>query len=98
MSEIYPQVLQAVPGDGYIVYAYMLDGSVRRVDVTHLIEKGGVFEALKDRNLFENALTVLNDTVAWDLSGNYDPTNCIDIDPFTIADCPIVDDPLADIS
>ena len=24
---------------------------------------------------------ILNDTLAWDLSGENDPTNCIDIDP-----------------
>jgi len=28
-----------------------------------------------------NCCTVLNNTLAWDLSGNYDPYNCIDLDP-----------------
>ena len=26
----------------------------------------------------------MNDTLAWDLSRNNDPTNCIDIDPKTL--------------
>ncbi len=28
--------------------------------------------------------TILNDTLAWDLSGTRDETNCIDIDPETL--------------
>ncbi|HEZ7990476.1 MAG TPA: hypothetical protein RWO66_05895 [Ruminococcus sp.] len=41
-----------------------------------------------------SALTVMNDTVAWDLSGCFDSSECIDIDPFTIAECEVVSDPL----
>lgn len=92
-KEVFPEVLQAVAGDGYTVFAYMLDGTVRKLDVSELVSKGGVFEKLTDRSFFENALTVLNDTVAWDLSGHFDPTNCIDIDPFIVAECPQVKDP-----
>lgn len=44
---------------------------------------------------FRNALTVMNDTVAWDLLGCFDPANCIDIDPFTVAECEAVSDPLS---
>lgn len=93
-DSIFPVVLQAVAGADYTIYAYMLDGTVRKVSVKHLVEQGGVFEKLKDRDFFENALTVMNDTVAWDLSGCHDPSNCIDIDPFTVAECEIVADPL----
>ena len=39
-------------------------------------------------------MTVLNGTVAWDLEGNRDETRCIDIDPFTVYDSPVVKDPL----
>ena len=28
--------------------------------------------------------------MAWDLSGHHDPTDCIDLDPFTIAECEVV--------
>lgn len=59
-----------------------------------VIEGGGVFERLADDEFFASALTVLNDTVAWDVSGHYDPTTCIDIDPFTAYEAPSVDDPL----
>ena len=37
---------------------------------------------------------ILNDTVAWNLSGKHDPTDCIDVDPFAVAECEIVSDPL----
>ncbi|MBQ8922334.1 MAG: DUF2442 domain-containing protein [Oscillospiraceae bacterium] len=91
---LFPVVLQAIAGDDYTVYAYMLDGTVRKVSVKALVEQGGVFERLRDESFFREALTVMNDTVAWDLSGEHDPTNCIDIDPFTIAECEIVEDPI----
>ena len=72
------------------MYAYLLDGTVQKVDVLLLIQSGGVFEPLKNPVFFRDALTVLNDTVAWDLSGHHDPTDCIDLDPFTIAECEAV--------
>ena len=37
----------------------------------------------------------MNNTLAWDLSGVYDPSNCIDIDPEQIYKQAVtVDDPL----
>lgn len=93
-EDMFPVVVQAVAGENYIVYAYMLDGTVRKVDMKPLIQSDGIFERLKDTDFFQNALTVMNDTVAWDLSGCFDPSNCIDIDPFTVSECEIVSDPL----
>ena len=51
---------------------------------------------LNDATFFSSRLTVLNDTIAWDLTGQHDPTQCIDIDPFTVAEMPVVADPLED--
>ena len=51
-----------------------------------------MFEPLKDNDRFRNALTVIGNTVAWDLIGNRDEYNCIDIDPFYVFDSPIVTD------
>ncbi|MPN51816.1 hypothetical protein SDC9_199465 [bioreactor metagenome] len=50
----------------------------------------GIFQQIKDIEIFKKTLTILNDTVAWDLNGNYDPRECIDIDPFTIYEQPDV--------
>lgn len=91
--DLMPEVFQAVPGGDFTVYAYMNDGRVRLFDVKPLIARGGIFEKLKDIDFF-NSVTVMNGTVAWDVSGVRDPYNCIDIDPCTIEECPAVPDPL----
>ncbi|MCI9100982.1 MAG: DUF2442 domain-containing protein [Lachnospiraceae bacterium] len=57
-----------------------------------LIEKGGVFEVLKDKNIFRQTLTVIGYTAAWDLEGNRDESKCIDIDPFELFNSPVVPD------
>lgn len=90
-----PKVVQAVAGEEFTVYAYFSDGSVRRLDAKPLIEKGGVFAPLQDPGFFRDRLTVLNDTVAWDMDGNRDPCTCVDLDPCELYEtCPIVQDPL----
>ena len=88
----YPEIYQAVAGNNYTVYAYLNDGSVRELDVKPLIKKGGVFKKIEDETVFKNTLTVLNGTVAWDIVGNRNEYECIDIDPMTIFKCPVVTD------
>ena len=91
-----PAILQAVPGDHFTVYAYCNDGAVRLVDVKPLIARGGVFAPLADADFFRSRLTILNETVSWDLTGDRDPAACVDLDPDQIfMDAPIVSDPLA---
>lgn len=89
-----PMVLQVVPTDNFEVYAYMNDGHVHFFDVKPLLENGTVFEPLKDIETFKKTITVMNETVAWDLDGNRDVTNCIDLDPCTLFESAIVKDPL----
>ena len=90
-----PAVLQAVPGDNFTVYAYCNDGAVRLVDVKPMIALGGVFAPLADADFFRDRLTVLNDTVAWDMTGDRDTTACVDLDADQIfAEAPVVADPL----
>ena len=93
-NNYYPIVVQVLPGDDYSVYAYFTDGTIHLFDVKPLIREGGVFSRIADASFFSGMLTVLNDTVAWDLSGCYDPKSCIDIDPFTVYEAPVVGDPL----
>ena len=94
--ELFPSVVQVIPGDDFTVYAYCSDGAVRLVDVKPYIAKGGVFAPLSDPTFFQERLTVLNDAVAWDIAGNRDVTACVDLDSFTIFEkAPIVDDPLS---
>ena len=37
--------------------------------------------------------TIMKDTLAWDLSGSRDETNCIDIDPDMLYELEAIDDP-----
>ncbi len=46
-EEYFPEVVQAVPGENYTVYAYFSDGTIHRFDMKPLINTGGVFEILK---------------------------------------------------
>ena len=75
-----PEVVQVIPHDNYIVEIFFQDGKVVNYDVSHLLEKG-IFSVLKDKDFYKNRCTVLNHTLAWDVSGDYNPTKCIDIDP-----------------
>ena len=93
-KNFWPTVLQVLPTDNFEVYAYLNDGSVRLYDVKPLLKKSTVFEPLMDIQIFKEKLTIINDTIAWDMGGNCDPYKCIDIDPFTIYEKMPVADPL----
>ena len=87
--EYMPRVIQAVATDDYKVYAYFDDGKITCIDMSKKLEKG-IFQQLKNIQLFKDTLTVMNETVAWDINGNNDPSECIDIDPESIYKCPEV--------
>lgn len=91
------KVLQVVPTDDYKVYIYFEDGKIKLFNASELIKKG-VFQQLQDIELFKNSCTVLNDTLAWDLSGKFDPYNCLDLDPEELYNsCPEVKEPIENI-
>lgn len=94
--DYFPTVIQAVAGPNKTVYAYFSDGRITQLEMKESIAGGGVFERLADDSFFEEALTVLNHAVAWDVSGHYDPTTCIDIDPLVAYEAKRVSDPLED--
>ena len=97
--EYFPEVVQVVAGEGYEVFVYFSDGSIRQYDVGPLIATGGVFEFLADKTFFTERLTVINGTVAWDATGDRDEYRCIDLDPFTIYEnANIVPDPLCEVA
>lgn len=76
-------VLQVIPRDDFKVYVFFNDGKIKLYDMSHLIGKG-VFDKISDIEIFKNTCTVLNHTLAWDIFGNRDEYNCLDIDPETI--------------
>ena len=77
---MFHNVIQVIPYEDYSVYVYFDDGKIVCYNIKPLLEKS-VFAPLKDKDFFMNACTILNDTLAWDISGNRDPGTCIDIDP-----------------
>ena len=97
--EMIPKVVQAVAGKDYSVYSYFQDGTIHLLNVLPLIQKGGVFSSLQDPDFFRDRLTVINDTVAWDVDGMRNPCTCVDLDPCELYEnCPAVEDPLKDVS
>lgn len=78
-----PSIVQVVPHRDYTVSVYFVDGKIVVYDVKPKLESG-VFKALQDMDFFMDQCKIMNDTLAWDLSGENDPANCIDIDPETL--------------
>lgn len=76
-------VIQVIPRDDFKVYVYFDDGKIKLFDMSHLIGKG-VFTQISEIKVFLKTCTVLNHTLAWDLVGNRDAYQCIDIAPDTI--------------
>ncbi|MDY5845752.1 MAG: DUF2442 domain-containing protein [Bariatricus sp.] len=73
-------IVQVVPFEDYTVDVYFEDGKIVCYDAKPLLDKK-VFEPLKNLNFFMNACTILNGTLAWDITGDRDCSNCIDIAP-----------------
>ena len=47
------EVIQVIPTDDYKVYVYMDDNTVRLYDAAPLIAKGGIFNQIKDIEVFK---------------------------------------------
>ena len=80
MMECTPEIVQVVPHRDYTVTVYFRDGRIVTYDVKDKLDKG-VFRVLRDKEFFIRNCKIMNDTLAWDLTGNNDMSRCIDIDP-----------------
>jgi hypothetical protein len=76
-----PKIFQVVPLDDFTVNVYFDDGRIKLYDAKPLIKKGGLFAQLGDLRFFKERCTVLNHTLAWDIKGDFDSTECIDVCP-----------------
>lgn len=83
MNDYFPTVVQVIPLNNFHVQVFFDDGKIVDYDVTGDIDKE-IFKPLRDITVFKEACTVMNGTLAWDISGKRDEADCIDIDPFTI--------------
>lgn len=91
---MFPKVVQVIPMMDYSVYVYFEDGKIVCYDMQPMLEKE-VFRPLKNMDIFMNACTVMNDTLAWDIQGNRDQTACLDIDPDTLYELPYAKEKIA---
>lgn len=76
-------IVQVVPFEDYTVYVYFEDGKIVCYDAKPLLDKK-VFEPLRDKDFFLNSCTILNGTLAWDVTGTRDTSKGLDIDPDTL--------------
>ena len=76
-----PQIFQVEPNANFTVNVYFDDGTVKLYDANPLIEKGGIYTHLKNLDFFMDRCVIMNNTLAWDVKGNWDSTECIDICP-----------------
>ncbi|MCL6564235.1 MAG: DUF2442 domain-containing protein, partial [Firmicutes bacterium] len=83
-DDMIPTVVQAYATADYHIVVQFDDGKIVRWDMRPLIERGGVFAALRDPAVFQGWITVLNGTVAW--SADFDARHCVDLDPVTLHD------------
>lgn len=91
-TDYYPSVIQVIPQQNHHVIAYFNDGRIVDYQVPESILKLPAFQELLDNATFSEACCVLNGTIAWDLTGKHDPSDCIDIDPCEVYDAPCVND------
>ena len=94
MMDNTPDIVQVVPREDYTVIVYFGDGKIVIYDARPKLEQG-VFQRLKDISFFVNNCKIMNDTLAWDLTGKNDPSECIDIDPDYLYGLENVEDPIA---
>lgn len=81
--DYFPKVVQVIPQDNFQIQVIFDDGKIMVYDATEDL-KSDLFQEFRDINKFKDACTVLNDTLAWDTTGDRDETKCIDIDLFTL--------------
>ncbi|MFA6506277.1 MAG: DUF2442 domain-containing protein [Treponemataceae bacterium] len=74
------EIVQVLPLANHDLILYFVDGKIKKYNVEHLVGKG-VFAPLSDPDFFIKRCTIMNHTVAWDISGRFDPTTCVDLDP-----------------
>ena len=88
-----PDIVQVVPYDDYTVSVNFCDGKIVSYDVKPKLGIG-VFSLLEDIDLFKERCTIMNNTLAWDVSGDGDVSKCIDIDPDYLYSLDCIEDPL----
>jgi hypothetical protein len=91
-------ILQVYALPNFSVYLYFDDGKIKKFDAAELV-KQGVFQQLANAEVFVKTCTVLNHSLAWDMTGRRDPHDCLDLDAENLyLTCETVRDPLENIA
>ena len=77
------KVVQVRPNSDFTVHVYFADGKIKLFDVKPFLNQG-VFKQLSESEVFIGKCTVMNGTLAWDIAGDFNEFECVDIDPETI--------------
>lgn len=76
------KILYVSPGEGNRVYCFCADGLWRIWDASAILQTSAMQDQVRSNpDFFRSAMTVINETLAWDISGDKDPSECIDVDP-----------------
>ena len=94
MMDFTPEVVQVIPHEDYTVTVYFCDGKIVQYNAEPKLSRG-IFQQLENKEVFMNNCKIMNDTLAWDLTGKNDPCDCIDIDPDYLYSLDCVADPIA---
>ena len=81
---IRPMLFQVLPTDDYEVHLYYDNGEIKKYDCSWVLSETGVFKEIHDITIFKNLCTIMNNTLAFDISQTRDPYHCIDICPDTV--------------
>lgn len=93
--DYWPDIVQVIPTEDYEIYLYFDDGTIRLFDASNIFEWEGQFKLLKDKKIFMETCTVINNTLAWTLDRTYSEETCLDVDPLLLYNtCPIVEEPM----
>ncbi len=76
-----PALYQVLPADDFKVYLYYDNGEIKLYDCSFILEESGVYDEIKDISRFKELCTIMNGTLAFDISEQRDPFNCIDFCP-----------------
>ena len=85
--EYFPEIVQVIPYEDFTVSVYFSDGKIVLYDVKPFIHTE-IFSKISDINIFMESCTILNDTLAWDIAGDRNESECIDIDLDTLYSLP----------
>ena len=79
-----PRLFQVEPKDDFTVVLYYDSGEIKIYDCSWILKESGVFLKIHDLSAFKETCTIMNGTLAFDISYVRDPYNCIDICPDTV--------------